>query len=156
MTALGDWWKQGRQFDLRELNFYTSQWRLDRARLKRAADQFGKWSGSHFRSDGGAPAIDIPIAKMEWTEFFHRVKNEQPHGGKNSLDNRLSVIEEVGKLFQKYDHFQDMQKDERYKVAGLLVQAGIDYRWFGSMPFSPFSETALLALWPKVIVELIV
>lgn len=133
VTALGDWWKQGRQFDVSELNFYTSQWQLNRTRLKRAADQFGKWAGGHFRADGGAAAIDIPVVKMDWIEFFSHVKSEQQHWEKNSLDSRLSVMEEVGKLFRKYDHFQDMQKEERYKVAGLLRQGDIDYGWFGSM-----------------------
>ena len=70
---------------------------------------------------------------MNWNEFLRCVKSEQGHAGPRSLNLRLSVVEEVGKLFQKYDHFQDMSKDERYKVAGLISHGGIDFGWFGSM-----------------------
>src|SRR5881296_3149491 len=64
---------------------------------------------------------------------YERVKTERPTSWGHSVTQRLKVIQTAKQLFADHQHFNQINLNGHRKIAGLVIEDGVDYRFFGSM-----------------------
>jgi hypothetical protein len=119
---LETYWSMGKQFNENELENYRALHARSRERLKPFMEDFEDKKKSR-------PVLDTPILMMPWEEYFEAVRADRYH----VLDNRIVVLAEVRRLFERYEHFHLMPIEDRQGIAGFGGREGVDWRWFGSM-----------------------
>ncbi|WP_454652351.1 phospholipase D family protein [Bradyrhizobium liaoningense] len=117
-----DYWQAGDYFESDDLEQYRGFWRLFRQRRKSMADDFDG------KKRGKSP-LSIPLLKMSWRKYYRQVLRDREHG----VDRRISVLKEVGKLFESKGSLLHMSKLERQGIGGFAPENGIPWGWFGSM-----------------------
>lgn len=132
LASIEKWWVAAKYMSCEELECYRTQWDKNRIKNVRRAGTFGKVTASEVVPDRGAAPIDIPIIRMNWKDFFTRVRKER-YRGKPTLDERLLVLQGARKLFIEYGQFDGMPKVNRYEIGGLVRDSYSDFGWFGSM-----------------------
>ena len=132
LASIQKWWVAAKYMSREELECYRTQWDQNRIKNARRAGTFGKVTASEVVPDRGAAPIDIPIIRMNWKDFYTRVRKER-YRGKPTLDERLSVLQGARKLFVEHSHFNRMPKENQYEIGGLVRDSYSDFGWFGSM-----------------------
>jgi hypothetical protein len=94
--------------------------------------------------DDGKNPLDVEILQLSWAKYFTRVKEEkdyEPHG--HSLEGRLKVLQATKALFLNSERFSEIDPIGRQKIAGLVMENGINFLWFGSMRGSGYFKQAI-------------
>ncbi len=121
-------WSNGKGFTEQELDAYRRMWELKKPKLNSLSDNYGE-----IKLKVNQPIFKSPVAIRTWRAFFTEVEKE----GHERLRIRLRVIEIAHDLFQKVNHFNELDIEERKFIAGLpnkLDLEGAEYAaYFGSM-----------------------
>ena len=110
--------------------------------MKNLRGKFGNPQNDDTDDQGKAP-FDVPILGEGWDAYYQKVKNEKPTAWGHSMNQRLKVIETARQLFADHEHFNQIDRDGRRKIGGLMVEDGVDYRFFGSMVGSGMFKKAI-------------
>lgn len=132
LASIKRWWVAAKYMDHERLEYYRTQWVRNRIKNARRAGTFGKVTASEVVLDRGVAAIDIPIIRMKWKDFYSCVRKER-FRGKPTLVDRLAVLRGVRQLFVEHSHFNRMPKGNQYEIGGLVRDSHSDFGWFGSM-----------------------
>lgn len=132
LGSIRRWWVAAKYMDREGLEYYREQWDKNRVKNARRAGIFGKLVASDVVSDRGVAAIDIPIMRMNWKDFFKQVRMERDNN-QPTLNARLSVLKQISAFLTEYGHFRDMPKQTRYEIAGIVLDESSNFGWFGSM-----------------------
>jgi hypothetical protein len=120
-------WSEGQYFTASDLDKYRTAWKNHRPKIKSLSGTYGGTTKKP------KPIYEIPVTNMTWSDFVSKVASEKGHG----LDNRLKVIKIAHSLFNKVNHFSELDEDERKFIAGipnkLKVDKGVNWGYFGSM-----------------------
>jgi len=75
------------------------------------------------------PEVDSPVMSMDWRTFYNQIQEDQTHG----FEERLAMLNAIGKAFASAPHFNDISFEERLGIAGLRSKVIKHSEWFGSM-----------------------
>jgi len=125
-TLIQNSWNEATKFSKPELDKYRIAWKNHRPKVNSLSGRYGS-------SKKSKPIHEVPVTNMTWKEFISDVSNK-PNSRPN---NRLGLLRKVKELFEKVEHFKNLQEDERKFIAGipnkLKVGKNIEWGWFGSM-----------------------
>lgn len=118
---------EGKIFNKADLEKYRIAWNNQRQKIKSLSGQYGG------RGRISKPIHEVPMMNRNWNEFINEVCQETSHG----LERRLRVIEIAKSLFNRVDHFNELDIEERKFIAGipnkLEIEGAEDWGYFGSM-----------------------
>ncbi len=143
-AAIDGFWRNARPISREEYLCYRAAWRRKKVPLRSLQGRFGDPQSDV--DDGGHSPLAVPILATPWAGYFRRVQSEAQTPFGHSMTSRLRVIESVQKLFADHEHFSDIDKAGRQKIAGLLRPTEgdpTDYRWFGSMTAAGWFKQAI-------------
>jgi HKD family nuclease len=107
---------------------YEALWKIKSRYLKKLAGDFG--TAKHSKKDKFKDTfLESDISTFEWDDYFARVVADDEH----NLEGRIIVLESIKEYFSKYGQFQAMPQLLRKRIAGLVSDEGIEWKWFGSM-----------------------
>lgn len=125
MELVDNSWNEGEVFTAKKLEYYSITWKNLKSKIKILSGQFGS------KERKPKPLHEVSVVNMSWKEFFTKVRNEPHHG----IPKRLAVITKSRNLFDKVEHFNQLNEDERKFIAGIpnKLDDNIDWGLFGSM-----------------------
>ena len=142
-SAMGGYWGRSASLSPPALERYKEIYKRNRVALRDLRGKFGTPGAA--TDDGGKPVPEIELLQMSWLDFYARIQEESRPSSHHCMKGRLTMMRTIGELFQKYQRFDQMQRDERQRVAGLVrgTGDGIDYYWFGRMSRVKNSKNAV-------------
>jgi hypothetical protein len=117
-------------------------WRRKQPVVKNLRGKFGNPQDEDADDKGKLP-LEVRILREGWTDYYEKVKTEKPTSWGHSMNQRLKVIQTAKRLFAEHEHFSQIDLNGRRKIAGLVVEDGFDYRFFGSMIGSGMFKKAI-------------
>lgn len=117
------YWKKAVTLSPSDLEKYQITWAMKQPALKELQD----------------PIQIEPILKCTWAQYFEMLSHNSKMVPQHySIEGRLQVIHKVHEMFSANPHFEDMDLQKRYCIAGALYYKngyvdGVHYLWFGSM-----------------------
>ena len=119
-------WSTESNFSSEQYKNYKTTWQNQKRKLKSIS---GNYHESHRKTP--TPAFEVPIMNMPWEEFCKKIQDKEGGG----LENRLSLLDYVQKLFKENNSFADLSLEDRCIIAGTPNKSDkdFDYRFFGSM-----------------------
>jgi len=120
-------WAQGKTFNKTDLLNYRLTWQNQQQKLKSLSGKYGNEEANQ------KPIYEISVIRRTWNQFIRMIRAE----GVETLQHRLFVIEYARNLFAQYEHFSEMNLNERKFIAGIPNDLDNDGNWlwgvFGSM-----------------------
>jgi HKD family nuclease len=138
-ASINDYWQNAKSLSFPELEAYREAWKRKQPLLKNLRGKFGN-PQDHHADDKGKNPLDVPILRKTWAKYFVEVQAEEPTAFGHSMTQRLKVIQTANHLFSKHQHFNLIDLNGRRKIAGLLIEDGVDYRFFGHMKNGMFES----------------
>jgi HKD family nuclease len=131
-TAINGYWHKGASLSPAKCEAYREAWNRKRAVVKNLRGKFGDPQDEDADDHGKAP-LDVTILGESWAAYYQKVKDEKPTAWGHSMSQRLKVIQTAKQLFADHERFGLIDREGRRKIGGLVVEDGVDYRFFGSM-----------------------
>jgi hypothetical protein len=120
-AAIDAYWEAGAYFKAGELNAYERKHRLARNRARPYIGDFG--------DDSGSSVLETELLNLPWREYLRKVRADKSGG----FDERIKVLFEAKRLFEKHENFSEMLDEERLGIAGLRNSKTVPWGWFGTM-----------------------
>lgn len=140
-TSIADYWTrdQAKSLSLSDLEAYREAWRRKQPALKNLRGKFGNPAVEEAHDKGKVP-LDVPILRQTWGKYYERVQAEEPSAFGHSMTQRLKVVQTAKRLFSEHEHFNQIDLNGRRKIAGLMIEDGVNYRFFGHMKNGMFES----------------
>jgi HKD family nuclease len=138
-TAINGYWQKGGSLSLAKWEAYREAWKRKQAVVKNLRGKFGDPQDEDADDHGKVP-LDVPILGKTWAEYYEEVQAEEPSAFGHSMTQRLNVIQTAKRLFSEHEHFNEIDLNGRRKIGGLMVEGGVDYRFFGHMKNGMFES----------------
>ncbi|MFA6832652.1 MAG: phospholipase D family protein, partial [Bacteroidaceae bacterium] len=97
-------WSTESNFSSEQYKNYKTTWQNQKRKLKSIS---GNYHESHRKTP--TPAFEVPIMNMPWEEFCKKIQDKEGGG----LENRLSLLDYVQKLFKENNSFADLSLEDR-------------------------------------------
>jgi hypothetical protein len=124
-----------------KLEDYRTSWKNLRPKINSLSGKYG--TGTNKKR--AKPIHTVSIITKTWKEFISEVKSETSHG----VERRLRVIEIANQLFNRVEHFSDLETEERKFIAGMPnkfeMQGADDWGYFGSMKGAGIFKNRVIA-----------
>lgn len=138
-ASINDYWQKARPLGDLELDAYREAWRRKQPLLRNLRGKFGNPQENDADDNGRVP-LEVRILLKTWADYYKEVQAEEPSAFGHSMTQRLQVIQTAKRLFSEHQHFSQIDLNGRRKIAGLLIEAGVDYRFFGHMKNGMFES----------------
>jgi HKD family nuclease len=131
-NAIDNFWGKSSSLSDAEQRAYREAWQRKKPILKNLKGKFGNPEIEDNDDHGNIP-LRVSELNISWMEYFEKVRSEVDHPPHDhSMDGRLRVIRGVKRLFSDYQHFKDIDRAGRQKIAGLVMDGKVNYLWFGT------------------------
>lgn len=120
-----DYWSTAKKINKDDYQAYKKVWTTKQKQLKNLKEEYGSTKAKR-------PLFLSEVFSINWQEYVKAVKKDNFH----SFNNRLKLLKKSHQIFSRCNNFNELNKIERRKIAGLDFKENSDgytWVWFGSM-----------------------